>query len=548
MDLVSLYANAQAEKAKRKAQRYSRPLVRLWDGNWQLRGICGSEISGDFKWLMNESGTGTLVLPYDHYLAKWVMDVDSRTTETVHVTVDKDGARWDGALELASIKTSEDGYTVVEMQFMHSYEHLKRIYVWSNPLTPAILQFPRDFVLPGPSRWVLKTALFLQILRLAGSLWALPDDPLDASQWFDLDMSTWPIVVAPSDFASDDSMWTIFISRWKSFHVAAAPTLELAELVVTTRRWLTGDPPPWPGASLRHGALVIDIVDKSGFSSGTSKGGNLFDGLVHTVEVLANDFLDNTDTVLPDPNDPAEYRNPGWLGTLPANPWVVYRHGDHSTIQDSEFTISPTKAVQILCGGHSAYGVNEAMSIAVQLAGDVAAAALAGEVYGAGAAGQIIDTALYPLYEDTVAAWQSYKDAPRAAEAGWSHYYEYFKDGADKAYSLSSLIALRAGMWNTRRFFAHKITIANGQPYLIGDQGYGHFFLGDRIGSTVKGMPAGQIYVDRVTALELGWSRGNAPAWQITIGPFGAIDEPMGKAMRMIANAFSGLHELGVAA
>ncbi|MFE3572467.1 hypothetical protein ACFXON_23905, partial [Bacillus subtilis] len=73
MDLVSLYANAQAEKAKRKAQRYSRPLVRLWDGNWQLRGICGSEISGDFKWLMNESGTGTLVLPYDHYLATWVM-------------------------------------------------------------------------------------------------------------------------------------------------------------------------------------------------------------------------------------------------------------------------------------------------------------------------------------------------------------------------------------------------------------------------------------------------------------------------------------------
>ncbi|MGW4120757.1 Gp37-like protein [Nocardia sp. NPDC004711] len=545
IDLVALYAQAQAGKQTRKKKRNARPLVRLWDGNWALRGICGAEISGDFKWLLNDSGTGTLVLPYDHYLAKWIMHADQRTTESVHVTVDHSGARWDGRMESATVKSDESGYTVVEVQFMHSYEEIKRLYVWSNPLTPAILQWPRDFILPGPSVWVLKTALFLQLLRVEGSLWALPDDPTDPRELNSLDQSNWPIVVAPSDLLNDGSLWTIFISRWKSFHNAAAATLAEAQIMVTTRRWLTGDPPAWPGASLRHGTLVVDFVDCSGFE-GTSQGGNLLTGLVHTVQVLANDFLEQTDVVLPDPNDPAEYRNPGWLGSLPSNPWVVYRQGEHTGVRTSEFTLFPTKAVQMLTGGHSAYGVNEGIGIAVQLAGDVAAAALLGEVYGAAAAGQIINTALYPLYKDTVGAWMSYKDATRAYNAGWSHYYEYFESSPDSAYSLSSLISLRAAMWKTRRFFTHKLTVTNGQPYTIGARGFGHFFLGDRIGSTVKGMPPGQIYVDQVTALELGWSRGDAPTWQVTIGSDKATEEPTAKALRLIANAMSEIHDLTV--
>jgi hypothetical protein len=58
--------------------------------------------------------------------------------------------------------------------------------------------------------------------------------------------------------------------------------------MVVCRRWLTGDPQPWPGFTPRHGALVIDIVDKSGYYSGTGTSGTIFDGLTRTIELQAH--------------------------------------------------------------------------------------------------------------------------------------------------------------------------------------------------------------------------------------------------------------------
>ena len=543
-DLPGIYAAAQAVKAERKAARFARPLIRLWDGDWNLRGVVVGEVSAEFHWLLNDAGVGTVVLPFDHYLAQWAVDVYGRPKQNVHVTCDHTGARWDGRLEKAAIKTNDKGVTTVELTFMHSIQELKFIYCWSNPATPAAFQFPREFLLAGPSCWTLKTALFCQIWRLESSLWALPDDPLDINQWFDFDQSTWSMVVAPSDFASDGSLWTVFGARWKQFLDAASPTLEMAQLKIVTRRYLAGDEPPWPGANLRPGCLVIDIVDQGAWS-GTADHGNAATGLIHTAQVFVNDFLQQESYVLPDPDDPADYRNPGWLGSLPDVPWVVYRPGAHTGIQTSQFEIWPFTAVQMLTGGHSLTMVNELLSDGVQLAGDLGAAAIAGEFVGAAAAGQILDTVLRPLYWDTLLAWESYKDPVRAYTAGWSHYKEYFETAPGRAYTLSSLLSLGSALWKTRLHFVHKMTIANGAPYLVGENGQGHFFLGDRIGSTCKGMPAGEIYVERVSELTLAWSRTAAPEWQITIGS-NKDDEPLSKGLRMIGDVVNDIHELAV--
>ncbi|MFX0581180.1 phage tail protein [Nocardia nepalensis] len=554
MDLPSVYSNAQRAKVAREQQRFARPLVRLWDGDWNLRGICGAEISADFRWVLNQAGTGMLTLPYDNYLAKWAVDINGRATKNVHITVDKDGARWDGRLEKAVLKTDEHGITTVELLFLHSYQELKHIYCWSNPFLPAAVQFPREFLLAGPSVWVLKTALFVNLLRLQGQLsWTLPADPMDINQWSTLDMSNWPVVVVPCPYATDTSMWTIFGSRFKNFHEAASGTLESAQLAVTTRRWLQGDPPPWPGANLRSGTLVVDIVDKSGFWTGTSTGGNVWDGLQHTMQVLENDWLGYSPNVLPDPDAPALYKNPGWMGTLPSNPWVVYRQNEHTGIQTSQFVISPSSSVQILTGGHSMPGVNEAISSAIQFCGMIIGGLL-GEVPYAGpilqgianGTTEVVNTIAMALLSDTLLAWVQYLSPERAAASGWSHYYEHFETSTDRAYTLGSLLTLGEGLWKTRSYFTHKFTVANGEPYLIGDQGRGHFFLGDRVGSTVKGMPAGSIYVDQVTGLELAWSRIASPAWQITIGSDHDHDMPFAKSMRVIADIVDEIHELAV--
>lgn len=553
LDLPAIYADAQSAKTVRKQQRFSRPLIRLWDGDWNLRGVCGAEISADFRWILNQAGTGLLVLPYDYYLAKWAVDINGRTKKNVHITVDKDGARWDGRLEKAVIKTDGHGVTTVELLFMHSYQDLKHIYCWSNPFLPEQVQFPRQFLLAGPSVWVLKTALHLNLLRLQGGLWTLPDDPMDPSQWGSVDQSTWGVVVKPGEFRSDTSMWTIFGSRFQNFHEASAGTLETAQLAIVTRRWLQGDPPPWQGAQVRHGCLVVDIVDKSGFWTGTSTGGDMWDGLEHTIQLLDNTMLDYSPSVLQDQNVPEKYKNPGWMGTLPSNPWVVYRQNDNTGIQTSQFIVNPSSAVQVLTGGHSMPGVNEAISSAIQVVGMLVAGALGEIPFGGSIAGgavnaatAVANTIATSLLSDTLLAWQKHKSGQRVRDAGWSHYWEHFENSADRAYTLGALLTLGEGMWKTRQHFTHKFIVANGEPYLIGDQGQGHFFLGDRVGSTVKGMPEGSVYVDQVTELELAWSRTASPAWQVTVGSERDHDMPFAKSMRVVADIVDDIHALAV--
>lgn len=550
--IEAIYDNAVAIRQQRQDARIEPPLIRLWDGDWNLRGICRAEISADFKWLLNESGTGQLVLPAEHYLAKWIMNSSARSTQNVHITVDKDGARWGGRMKTATLSRTDSGLKTVVVQFMHDYEELKWIQAWSNPIFPAAFQFPRVFMLAGPSKWCLKLSLFLNILRKEANLWALPDDPLDPGQWFNLDQSRWSMVVAPGDFFSDTSIWTIVSSRWKVWHDMAATTLDDAQLMVTTRRYLEGDPPPWPGANLRHGCLVFDIVDKSGYYTGTSEGGTVLDGLVHTVQEFVNDFQENEPNVLPDPNAPEEYSRPDWLGTRPSMPWVVYRESEYTGISSSEFTITPATAVQINCGGNSMPGVNEAISAAVQMVGNLTSTVTLSIPFVGGAGvslppmGGVLDTFLKPLYEDTVLAWMSFKSPLRAPKMGWSHYFEHFQTGADKGYTLSSLIAIRAGLWATRGYTSHKVSVSDGAPYFIGEQGKGHFFLGDRIGATIAGMPAGQVFVEQVTALDLSWSRGVTPTWKITIGSDKATEDPVAKSMRHIQTIMGDLQQLGV--
>lgn len=562
LDLPQIYANAQAVIAEQQAQMIAAPFVRLWDGNWNLRGVVGGEISGDFKWLLNESGQGVLVLPYDNYLAEWAVTTNGNlgvhgAVQNVHVTVDKNGARWDGRMQKAVPKTDDKGVTTVELTFLHSYEEVKHVYCWSNPFLPAIFQFPKNWLLAGPSAYMLKLTLFCQLLRLEASLWALPDDPLNINEWFNLDQSTWPIVVAPSDLLSDESLWCIINSRWKNFHDLAGPILDYAQLMVTTRRYLIGDPPPWPGANLANGALVVDIVDKSGFYTGTSQGGNVLTGLEYTVEVILNDFLDNQSNVLPDPDNPSAYVNPGWLGTLPNAPWVIYRPELHTGVQTSEFQITPFTDVQILSGGHSNPLINDGITTAIQLAGLLGGAALQAvigptslaTVDAEAIASQLADiavTLLSPLYTDVIGAWVSTKDPFRAYTAGWSHYYEYFQSGGDNAYTLDSLIALTEGMWATRSYFSHKLTVQNGQPFLIGDQGQGHYFLGDRIGSTVIGMPPGEIYVDQVSELGLTWNRTDGVNWAITIGSNKEAEEPLLKGLSMLQSVVGAIQQIVV--
>lgn len=516
------------------------PLVRLWDGDWNLRGIVKRENNASFQYLDNETGIGSLEMPLDYFMSKWLVDIDGRGTTNVHITIDKDGSRWGGRMDEFKIIKDDDGRKYVRVIFKNDYEELKHILAWSNPFLPAEVQFPRLWICFGRARWALKTTLLVNLMRLESSLFMLPDDPMNPAMWNNFDQSTWWNVVKP-DLEPDHSVGAIVHSRFKNMHDVSKKIVADAQLSWEPRRYLQGDPPPWPGANIRHGCLVWDLIDKSGWTTGTSFGGNIFEGLFHElINIGADGITENVEQV-DDPNVPGEYLTPGYKGTIPSMPGVVYREGEHTGIQASEFSHKPATDVGVVAGGHSMPGVNELISAAVQMVGDLTAM-----IPGVPPLGGVADAILKPLYTDVFLAFGKWKSPQRAQRLGGSHYHEKWAEGGDRAYTLAFLLAMRAGMWSTRETNRVTLTVADGAPWRIGQRGHGHFFLGDRVAFSVLGMKPGRLFVERVSELTLAWDRDSTPGWQIQIGQREAED-PVARMAEDMQDFLGMLQELGVA-
>ncbi|NKU15218.1 hypothetical protein GS928_19030, partial [Rhodococcus hoagii] len=472
-----------------------------------------------FSEIENNTGQASFLLDVDHYVAAWVIDKDGRRARgegaNIHIDIEIAGARWSGRAEPPKVERGTDGRRYVRLTFLHDYENLKWIDCWPNPFLPAIFQFPRMFILAGPAIWALKTALFVNLWRLNSSIWQIPDDPMNPSTWLDgLDMSNWDIVVNPTTFFQDmaaGTPWCVFASRWGTWHDVAAPILADSELTVVCRRWRTGDPDPWLGADIKDGALVVDIVDKSGAMTGTSHGGTIFDGLFRTIQEFTADFLDTTESLLTG-GPTSDLFVPG-RGTNKAWPHVYYPSDSPGSVE-TVFTDATSRGVIMNTGGHSMPGVNETISAGIQAIGDIV-----GNALFIGSIGGSIDTLLRPFYEDTVAAWISVKLPQRIAEQGDSHYWEKTIESPGKAYTLSSLMVIRQAMWETRSYTSASMSIKAAEPYVIGWPGTGDFWVGDRIITDLGAELSDRVIVNRVSQIDYERPRGTRGNWSVAVGP-----------------------------
>ena len=543
-----ILAAAEQQKLVEDRIRRAQPVGRIWDAEWNCQHVMGSEYSAQFSWISNDTGPGRTEFPYESPIAQWIYDyqarLDAGSGRTVAITIDYCGARWSGMLDKFAVEQREDGDVVLVVDWVHDYEHLKWYSVIPNPFLPDGFQAPRAWLLAGPVPWILKVSLFLAIWREHNPFLTWPDDPLDLNNWasMGLDMSNWHIVVKPQSFIQaleSGAVWGVVTSRWQNFHDMAHYMLEDSELSIVCRRYLPGDELPWAGANLRYGTLVIDIADKSGVLIGTSNGGTVFDGLTRTALEFADDFIDSTYDVVSDADTPQDYFTVGKRYTDPVKPYVIFYESDTSPVQTSSWIYSPAKGVQIEVGGHSAPGVNEAISATIQALGDVL-----GGLAQIGSLGGTIDTLLAPIYEDTVLAWQTFKSPERANNTGWDRLHAYFQDGAGKAYTLASLAVLRAGMWATKTVVSWRVQVSDGAPYLVGDNGIGHFFLDDRVGLVLKADD--KIHMDRCRRIDLGWGPDTPPEWTINIGDERIWQDPAQRALGRIERLIAGLHDLGV--
>nr|WP_245568090.1 hypothetical protein [Nocardia jiangxiensis] len=119
-----------------KQQRDNRlrmPTVKLFDGNWILRGRVAHAYTASFQEIDGETGSGKIEMPVDYYLSQWVINHDGRTTKNIHVTVDKDGVRWSGRMDHYEIEKQQDGTMICRVLFKHDFEELKHILCWVRP-------------------------------------------------------------------------------------------------------------------------------------------------------------------------------------------------------------------------------------------------------------------------------------------------------------------------------------------------------------------------------------------------------------------------------
>ncbi|MFV8049725.1 hypothetical protein [Mycobacterium sp. 48b] len=357
-----------------------RPIIKLYDGDWVYRGTVYGEIAGNVNITVNETGTIQLRLPIDlddprrTWAAFWALDEEARGTSNIHIIVETMGARIGGRMKPkkgVTVGRGEKGDEVV-IDFFDDIEELKHVFVAGNPFLPlSLIQQPKAWMLLLQADHGILLTLAANLLRLQltnidiGDLLKL----LDPDNWtieglVDALRGFWQqsqIVVKPRFFGDSAAPLALVVGsiRTSMFDVAA-PILEDSEMQWDLRRWLTGDPEPWPGAGTnwRNGTLFVDIVDKSGFRSGTSIGGNLFTGLTRSIaSVLSNHVEDSYDLFTGETIDETGYRLPGFLGTLAPHPYVVYRDGDITGIQTSEFSRSPGGAGRITVGGRSMPGV-----------------------------------------------------------------------------------------------------------------------------------------------------------------------------------------------
>lgn len=133
IDFDTIFAGIADRITKEQDRRLLAPLVQLWDGDFNLRGVVKQENNASFQLIDNETGIGTIEMPADYFLSRWLVDVDDRATTAVHVTVDKDGARWGGRMSKAELIKDENGQRYVRATFKHDYEEFKHLLVYSNP-------------------------------------------------------------------------------------------------------------------------------------------------------------------------------------------------------------------------------------------------------------------------------------------------------------------------------------------------------------------------------------------------------------------------------
>jgi hypothetical protein len=567
-------ASDKCEEWRKKLEnkRKEKPYIRIWknkdDGSAGLEYVgrihYDDTVRASFPFRKNESAQGVLELRTDHYISKWIREVaiTEEAKKNIVITVDFYGGemRWSGLLKSHSIKVGEDHIRHHELTFNDDMQYLQYLLCPPNPALPIdVFQFPRVFTLVGPAKWAISCMILLNLIRVEGNLWDIPDDPFKASNWATLfNWKDWQVHIKAPEFLLDDStLWVLLAARMTPIDAAIADALDDSQLTLRYRRVFTDLDEHAEGLLFdtqpANGALVFELVDDSGYHSplGTFLEGGIADGFYRSAATYVGGFVEDAFATIAEPNlfykAPTgtpnlidEYWGPGFLGTLASSPWLVIRDNRWTMISTQEITHSPSTAVAIVVGGDNP-AADAIAKLIIETVGNLLGYFL---LVGFSSAGTIASDLIMPFLRGTILAWVRHKNVTRAHQLGWAHLWEVYQQGAEaNAWSLSALAALRGGFLATRSRTSHTMSLKSTRWILPGL----HFSVGSRVGSTVIEYPD-YIFVNQVESIEATWDHTGDGGLDYTI-QIGKNRDAMSlgeRSARAMQKALTTMNNIGV--
>lgn len=511
-------------RAKHKSLRRAKPEIQILmnrpDGGAGAVNVgtvdYDTTLKGSFPFKNNTPTQGILEIADDHWMAIWLKQLPNNPEflKNILIVVDFYGGqkRWSGLMDKWTIK-SKGGVKYLELTFDDDLKPLQYLLCPPNPLLPIpIFQFPRIFAIAGPAKWCISMIILINLIRVEGNLWTLPDDPFDINSWVaSFDWNQWQCFIKCNSFLLDDSsLWTFLASRMNPIDSIIADALDDCQLTIRYRRVLTdrGESADIPGVpNPRNGALYWEVVDNSEAHAlgGTFLEGTIVDGFARSVVTYGGGFVEDSFGLVNDSEtlQPDEYYQSGWLASMAKQPWLVIRDSEWTPIESGDLSWGPAKNVSVIVGGDNP-AADAIAKLVIETTGNLLGYFLLG---GFSSAGTIAADIIMPFIVGTIAAWLQWKNFGRAQKLGWIHYWELYQQGAENnAWSLSALAALRGGFLAGRSETTHLLAFHDSWalPGL-------HFDIGQRIGSTInsKGVES-IIWVNQVEEMTPGWDNSDS--------------------------------------
>lgn len=522
----------------------------VYKGRFNIREFTKAQ----FPDVENVSSAGQFEVRASHWLAKWIMTVPNNpdACKNLLVRVDMYGGRWrwTGLMHHWDIET-RDGVDYLSATFNDDKQFLSFMLCPPNPLLPIpLFQFPRDWLEFGPSVFCITLMIFINIWRLEGHPFTLPDDPGDITQYFDfINLSRWQVHCEVPTFFDDPSLWTFIGSRMNQIDSVIAASLDDGQLTLGYRRIFSGEGEQADGLldnNVANGALKFFVRDKSAFSkdSGTFFGGNALTGLARSAIQWGDGFVEDSLSMVQD-NETLwadEYYQSGFLGTIAGSPPYTLRDSKFNDLQ-SHITHSPATAVSVIVGGDNPTA-DAIVNLIITSTGNLIGYFLLG---GFDSLGDIASEIIMPFLVGTILAWDEWKNFGRAQSLGWCHLHEIYNAGAEQnAWSLNALSIWRGGFKLTDSETSHTCVIDNSTWMIPGV----HAENGDRLGTTSAAFRRATrshiIFVNRIKEMGLQIGEDGQFEFLMKVGENKAAMSIGERTARMFKDLFAKIADVGV--